>query len=112
MSELKVKGTITEVLKVESGVSKAGKEWQKLTFILDTKEQFNPLVAFSLFGSEKVENFNKYNKVGDEVDVSFNISSREHEGKWYNSIDAWKVFKASTDQKLVAAEDESDDLPF
>ena len=30
MSELKVTGTITKVLEVEQGTSKAGKEWQKL----------------------------------------------------------------------------------
>lgn len=115
MSELKINGTITEVLKVESGTTKAGKEWQKLTFILDTKAQYNPLVAFSLFGTEKVENFNKYNKVGQEVEVSFNISSREHEGKWYSSIDAWMVkSKGETKQpELNSSDAEEDfDLPF
>ena len=113
MSELKVNGTITEVLKVESGTSKAGKEWQKVTFILDTKAQYNPLIAFSIFGSEKVEKFNKFQNVGDSVEVSFNVSSREHEGKWYNSIDAWMVKSAG---KVESSQDgnkeEDSSLPF
>ena len=53
MSDLKINGKITEILPVESGVSKAGKDWQKQTFVIDTGDQFNPLVAFSMFGTEK-----------------------------------------------------------
>jgi hypothetical protein len=113
MSELKTKGTITKILPVESGKTKDGKEWSKLTFVLDTKAQYNPLIAFTVFGAEKIENFNKDNKEGQEVEVSFNVSSREYEGKWYNSIDAWKVF-AVTAESVPAGLNESDsgDLPF
>jgi hypothetical protein len=112
MSELKVSGKITEVLEVQSGTSKANKDWTKMNFILDTGAQYNPLVCFSLFGQEKVDNFNKYNKVGDNVEVSFNVSSREYEGKWYSQIDAWKVFKANTEAAPELNESETDDLPF
>jgi hypothetical protein len=108
---LKINGKITKVLEVESGKSKAGKDWQKQTFVIDTGDQYNPLVAFSLFGSEKIENFAKYNKVGDEVEVSFNVSSREFKDKYYHSLDAWKVFKANAETKQEEAVD-SDDLPF
>ena len=114
--ELKLKGTIKEVLKVETGTSKTGKDWSKLTFILDTKEQYNPLVAFSIFGAEKVEKFEKFQNVGDSVEVSFNISSREYEGKWYNSIDAWMVKAATTDKAPVELNtsdtEDVDSLPF
>ena len=111
--ELKVNGKITEVLEEEKGTSKAGKDWIKQSFVLDTGEQYNPLICFSLFGQEKVDNFNKYNKVGDDVEVSFNISSREYEGKWYSQIDAWKVFKANTETAPAGLnESETDDLPF
>ena len=36
MSNLKVNGTIKAMLEIEKGVSKAGKEWQKRSFIIDT----------------------------------------------------------------------------
>ena len=74
MSELKIKGRITKVLDVESGTSKAGKEWKKQNFVIDTGDQYNPDVCFQLFGDDKLEAFAKYNKVGDEVEVSFNVS--------------------------------------
>ncbi len=115
MSELKVKGKITKVLDVESGTSKAGKDWKKLQFVVDTGDQFNPEVCFQLFGDEKVENFNKDNKVGQEVEVSFNVSSREFNGKYYHNLDAWKVFKASEEKvspELNKSDTETDDLPF
>ena len=80
---LQVTGKITKILEVEKGTSKAGKEWQKINFVVDTGAEFNPEVCFQIFGEDKVENFNKYNKVGNDVDVSFNVSSREFNGKYY-----------------------------
>jgi hypothetical protein len=115
MSELKIKGRITKVLPIENGTSKAGKEWQMMNFVIDTGQQFNPEVCFKLFGSEKIEKFNQYNKEGDEVEVSFNVSSREFNGKYYHNLDAWKVFKAAAgtpSPELNSSDTEDDDLPF
>ena len=75
MSDLKVTGKITSILDVETGTSKAGKEWQKQSFVIDTEAKFNPEVCFSLFG-EKTDLLSGL-KTGDEVEVSFNVSSRE-----------------------------------
>ena len=115
MSELKVTGTITKVLEVEQGTSKAGKEWQKLSFILDTKTEYNNIYCFEMFGEEKVNQFNQYNKVGDEVEVSFNVSTNEWKDKYFTSLSAWKVFKATAESQEPApvnAEESEDDLPF
>lgn len=119
MSDLKKTGTITEIHKTESGTSKAGKEWEKTSFVIDTNDTYNPLVCFSVFGSEKVENLNKFNKVGDVVTVSFNVSSRswEKDGKvsWFHNLDSWMIKKTdgSTQEETPASEaTEEDDLPF
>ena len=86
---------ITKVLNVESGTSKnTGKEWQKMTFVGETEEQYNNIYAFEVFGTEKVENFNKYNKVGDVVNVDFNVNCNEWKGKYFTSLQSWKVFKS------------------
>ena len=87
---LSIKGKLVRKLSVESGTSKAGKEWKKQGFLVDTGDQYNPEVCFSLFGADKIaalENFSE----GQEVEVSFNISSREFNGKYYHNIDAWKI---------------------
>lgn len=86
---MEVKGKVFRNLEKETGVSKAGKEWQKQSIVLDTGDQFNPHVAISFFG-EKTELLKDLQK-GQEVTVSVNLSSREHDGKWYNSIDGWKI---------------------
>ena len=118
---LTIRCKITEVLEVETGTSKAGKQWQKMNFVVDTYAQFNPNVCFSLFGEDKIKMFSKF-EIGQEVDVSVNVSSRDFNGKYYHNIDAWKinaVSGASTDTgapppvetDIPAATDE-DDLPF
>jgi hypothetical protein len=108
-----IKGKFFSKLKKEEGTSKAGKGWEKQTFVIDTGDQYNPHVAFSLFGSDKIDML-KGLKKGEELEVAFNISSREYEGKWYTQADAWKVnkvVKATTAPQPIGA-DEEDDLPF
>ncbi len=116
MSDLRVTGVIKSINQIEKGQSKAGKEWQKQTFVIDTGEKFNPEVCFQVFGAEKCENLTKYNKVGDNVEVCFNVSSREFNGKYYHNLDAWKVSKMegmSTAPAPANVDAEGvDDLPF
>jgi len=94
MSDLKIKGKIVKILATENGTSKAGKAWQKQGFVVDTGAQYNPEICLSIFGADKVKTFNESNNVGDQVSVSFNLSSREHNDKYYHSVDAWKVESA------------------
>ena len=118
---LVVKGKIANILEVESGTSKAGKEWKKQGFVVDTGAQFNPLVCFSLFGDDKINMLRDFGQ-GQEVEVAFNISSREFNGKWYHNIDAWKITAAGQQAGGASAEtplptideapSEDDDLPF
>jgi hypothetical protein len=115
MAELVVLGKISKVLDKVSGTSKSsGKDWVKQEFVLKTDDQYNNLYAFTLFGDEKVENFGKYNKVGDTVKVSFNVNTNEYNGKYFTSLNAWSIFKeGGSESSPVANEVEStDDLPF
>ena len=101
---------ITKVTEVQEGTSKAGKEWKKLTFVGETEEQYNNVYAFEVFGVEKVENFQKFNKEGDLVDVDFNVSCNEWNGKYFTTLSAWKVFKAKAEES--PAQEQEEDLPF
>ena len=117
---LAITGKLVKALDVESGTSKAGKEWKKQSFVIDTGAQFNPEVCFSLFGEDKIAMLQGINP-GEEIEVSFNLSSREYNGRYYHNIDAWRINKAAT--TIVAptedeapfpsqADTEEDDLPF
>ena len=110
---MKVTGKITKVLDTQKGTSASGKDWQKLSFILETTEDYNNLYCFEVFGDEKVEQFLKYNKVGQEVDVSFNVQTNEYKGKYYTSLQSWKIFKAEAGETTPeVAQEKADDLPF
>lgn len=111
---MKVTGKITKVLETQSGTSAAGKDWQKLSFILETTEDYNNLYCFDVFGEDKVEQFLKYNRVGQDVDVNFNVQTNEYKGKYYTSLQSWKIFKAEAGKAApeVAQDEAKDDLPF
>ena len=48
------------------------------------------------------------------VDVDFNVSTREWEGRYFTSLSAWKVLKANAEASQVPspADDPVNDLPF
>jgi len=115
MSELVVKGKLVKKLEIETGTSKAGKEWSKQNFVIDTGSQYNPEICFQVFG-DKVDLLNNF-KEGQEVEVKFNVSSREFNGKYYHNLDAWFISGEKNVKvveqlaKAIDAEDDSD-LPF
>jgi len=108
---LSVKGRVFQILKAETGVSKGGKEWSKQDFVIETEEQFPRKVCFTLFGDKTslIGNLT----VGEMVDVSFNIESREYNGKWFHNINAWKIDKPAEKQSSQAGAPEysMDDIP-
>ena len=119
MSNLQITGTIKSIGEVQTGIAKSsGKEWKKMLFVIDTEGEYPKSVAFNLFGGEKVDNFVKYNKVGQRVDVSFDVESREYKGKYYSEFNAWKVFshkEAATTANSVPSTttvEDAGNLPF
>lgn len=83
-------GKIIQVLPLQSGTSgRTGNAWQLQSYVLETQEQYPRKVCFEIFGEERIKN-NPCN-IDDLVTVSFDIESREFNGKWYTSIRAWRV---------------------
>jgi len=112
---MELKGKVEFKLDVETGTSKAGKEWQKQTLVINNGDQYSPNQAISFFGDTKVELLAAIN-IGDDVVVAVNLSSKEYNGKWYNQIDGWKVTGGGGATAPAPAVDdapeEEDDLPF
>ena len=44
----------------------------------------------NVWGDDKVRDLDKY-QVGDKVKISFNLSSREYNGRWYTDVRAWRI---------------------
>ena len=114
MSNFETSGKLEKFLPVESGTSKAGKEWKKQSFIVTTEDEYNNTYCFEVFGDEKVENLTKYQKEGDQIKVVFNVSTNEWKGKYYTSLSAWRIEKVETEgaEQQPSSEPVEDDLPF
>lgn len=115
MSELKVKGTITLFKDVQTGESKAGSSWSKQEFLIDTKTEYDNILCFEVFGEDKVANLTKYQQVGDEVEVTFNIKTNEWNGKHFTSLSAWRIEKVTSEQPVTTNAEVGSDkdlLPF
>ena len=90
---LEIEGTLAQKLPVQSGSSARG-PWAKQEFILEYPDgNFTAKACFTAWGQEKVQDLDKY-QVGDKVKVSFNLKSREYNGRWYNDLQIWKIAPA------------------
>lgn len=88
---MEIQGKIIHNLGEQSGVSKAGNSWKKHEYVLETQESFPKQIHFDFFG-ERADQYPL--NVGDVIKLSFDIESREYNGRWYTSIRGWKAEKA------------------
>ena len=123
----KAAGQLTEIKPVESISSKNGAEYSKLVFIIknnDGYEGAQKTLAFEIFEKSegtRIENFKKYNSVGDFVEVSFDVDCNEGkgkaEGRYFVSLKAFRIDqdKDNADNTLAGghvAEAADEEVPF
>ena len=90
---LEIEGTLRQKLTPQKGTSARG-EWSKQEFILEFPDgNYTSQACFTAFWQDKVAELDKY-QIGDKVKVSFNLRSREFNGRWYNDLQIWKVSPA------------------
>ena len=124
---MEITGKIIHKLEPISGTAKAtGNPWKKQDYVLETLDSFPKKVHFDFFG-EKADQFPL--NVGDVVTLSFDIESREYQGRWYTSIRGWKSVPATQGAPAApamggsdvppppapdfsASSSDNDDLPF
>ena len=94
---LEIEGTRSQKLPVQSGNSARG-PWAKQEFILEYPDgNYTSKACFTAWGADKVQDLGKY-QVGDKVKVSFNLRSREFNGRWYNDLQIWRIAPAGAAQ--------------
>ena len=99
---LELEGTIRQKMGVQQGTSARG-QWAKQEFILEFPDgNFTSQACFTAWGQEKVQELSKYQQ-GDRVKVSFNLKSREYNGRWYNDIQVWRISPAGEGQPQASA---------
>jgi hypothetical protein len=115
-----VKGRIIQLLPLQTGAGKNG-QWRKLEFIVETEGKYPKKVCLSAWG-DKIDQFGL--AVGQTVNASVELESREYNNRWYTEARAWKVDKsgasnggnnaapAAYDTYDAPSSQSSDDLPF
>lgn len=120
---LRIKGKVIKILPEQTGTSARG-EWKKQDFVIEsTEDQFPKKICFTMF-NDKASSLAGLTP-GADVEVFFNVESREYNEKWYSNINAFRVERVSestssaTPPPYAAADippvtdlEEGDDLPF
>ena len=130
---MEIIGKAIAALPVKSGVSqRTGEQWQSREYVIETQEQYPKRMCFGVFGTDKLKECNIRNN--DWIKVHVDITAREYNGKWYNSVRAWKVEHVNPQSQTTettqvqtsapvqaqaqapvaapAAQESEDDLPF
>jgi hypothetical protein len=102
-----IKGKIIQILPVQSGTSKVGKDFTKQDFIIETFDQYPKKVCIGTMNDKA--NLSRF-KVNDVVTAHVNLESREHNSKWYTSVNAWKI--EAGQQVAEVVDDDNSGLPF
>ena len=127
-NSLYASGQVIAILQPKKGQSQKG-EWVLQEYVIETDAKYPAKICFEVFGQDKISEYDIH--IGDIVEVSFNLNSREFNGRWYTSIRAWKVkvrkrgeeaqkqdnAEHTTNDKSdpkskKATQEEIDDLPF
>ena len=96
-----VVGKIIQVLPAQEGIGRNGNPWKVQPYVLETLDQYPRKVHFEVFGEDRI----KQNPcdVDQLVTVSFDIESREFNGRWYTSIRAWRIQQGDVTQAVPGA---------
>ncbi len=85
---MELEGTVYRVLPVVKGQGARG-EWTKQEVILEQPGEFSRKVCVAFWGDKAQDAASL--KEGDQITVSINLESREHNGRWFTEARAWRV---------------------
>jgi len=84
--EHKLKGKL--ILKSEP--KQISEKFRIMDFVIEVQDQKYPQsIQFQLM-NDRIAEMDKYS-IGEELEVSFDIRGREYNGKYYNSLNAYKI---------------------
>jgi hypothetical protein len=97
---MEIVGKIIQVLPIQEGVGRNGNPWKVQPYVLETLDQYPRKVHFEVFGEDRI----RMNPcaIDQLVTVSFDIESREFNGRWYTSIRAYRIVQGDVTQGAAA----------
>lgn len=114
-------GTIAHLSEVTTGTSNSGREWARMSVILEIPGYQGTITKLVFqVGTDRIDDVREFN-VGDKVEIGWSIYAREYNGKWYNNVDLVNIkgLEVATapaakpaPASAPAAKAEDPDLPF
>lgn len=87
---MEIQGKVVSILDAQRFVSKKdGKEYVRNAFVVETVGQYPKRICFTVMGDDRWHQMSIL--VGKSYSVSFDVESREWQGKWFTECMAWKA---------------------
>lgn len=105
---MEIKGKVLTLFPVKEGVGKtSGTPWKSREFVIETQDQYPKRICLQVM-NDNMDRFPM--EEGMEVSVKFDISAREWDGRYFNTLTAWDITvlnsrrpirKEKTDEKEI-----------
>ena len=98
---MEIQGKVVAVLNPQTYTSqKNGNTYITNQFVIETQGQYPKKVAFKVMGEDKFAQMQI--AVGGFYNVSFDVESREWQGKWFTECQAWRAVRMDGQQQAAA----------
>ena len=86
---MEIKGKILTLFPIKEGVGKtSGTPWKSREFVIETQDQYPKRICLQVMNA----NMDRFPmEEGMEVSVKFDISARERDGRYFNTLTAWDI---------------------
>lgn len=94
-----------KLIKVEEPITGNGKNgtWKRQAYIFETEGQYPKKICVTVWGDGAIQNPAAV-QVGARLNVSFELESREYNGRWYTDVRAWRIQEAYTGAQAQTAQ--------
>ena len=95
---MEIQGKVIAILEPQRFVSsKNGNEYVTTVFVIETPGQYPKKVAMKVMGEDKFKQMGII--MGGTYNVSFDVESREWQGKWFTECQAWRTQRVDGTQE-------------
>lgn len=94
MATIKERGILSWASVVQSGVSQqTGNGWARQTLVIDVEGYNGSFRKVAVqAGTQQIQSMRDFHiAVGDKVEITYQVTAREYQGKWYNNVDLFKI---------------------
>ena len=104
-----ITGEIIFISEIKTGQTKKGDDYKAIEYVVkETTGQYPQSLVLSMFNmAEKmdyVDNFKKYNKVGDMVKVSYSTEAYKSENRYFGNNKSFNVERITSSEAKTTSE--------